>query len=234
MSWPQMDKPASPPEATALKRLLDARYSCRAFRPEPVPDSVIAEITKAAGRAPSWCNAQPWQVTITKGEQTARFREALLAAVSSETPAPDLPWPEEYPGIYDARRRECGFQLYESLGIERSDRASRQAQMLRNFAFFDAPHVAIIHSEAALGPYGAMDCGGFITAFMLAAQAQGVATIAQASVASYPALIRAHFGLDESRLILCAISFGHEDASHPANAFRTSRAQVDDILDLRG
>ncbi|MEQ9261462.1 MAG: nitroreductase [Roseovarius sp.] len=222
------------PDFAALTRLLDARYSCRAFRPEPVPDDVIAEIVQAAGRAPSWCNAQPWQVTVTRGAETARFREALLAAVPSEKPAPDLPWPEDYPGIYGARRRECGFQLYDAVGIERSDRASRQAQMLRNFAFFDAPHVAIVHSEAALGPYGAMDCGGFVAAFLLAAQAKGVATIAQASVASYPGLIRAHFGLDESRLILCAISFGHEDAGHPANAFRTSRAELDDILDLRG
>jgi nitroreductase len=218
----------------ALERILAARQSCRAFRPGPVPDEVIARIVRAAGRAPSWCNAQPWQVLVTRGEETARFREALLAEVANGAPAPDLPWPEGYPGAYGARRRECGLQLYEAVGIAREDRAARAEQRMENFRLFGAPHVAIVHSEAALGPYGAMDTGGFVTAFMLAATALGVGSIAQASVAAYAPFIRAHFELPERRLILCAISFGWPDAAHPVNRFRTTRAGLDDILDLRG
>jgi nitroreductase len=217
-----------------LQALLQARYSCRAFRPDPVSDETILQIVTAAGRAPSWCNAQPWRVTVTRGKETARFRDALLAAVQHERPGPDLPWPESYPGAHGARRRECGLQLYEATGIARNDRAGRAEQSMRNYHLFDAPHVAIVHSEAALGPYGAMDCGGFITAFMLAATALGVGTIAQASVAAYAPMIRAHFDLPESRLILCAISFGLPDTDHPANNFRTSRAELDEVLDLRG
>jgi nitroreductase len=79
-----------------------------------------------------------------------------------------------------------------------------------------------------------MDTGGFVTAFMLAATALGVGSIAQASVAAYAPFIRAHFELPERRLILCAISFGWPDAAHPVNRFRTTRAGLDDILDLRG
>ena len=45
-----------------LRGLLDARHSCRGFRPEPVGREAIERIVMAAGRAPSWCNAQPWQV----------------------------------------------------------------------------------------------------------------------------------------------------------------------------
>ena len=99
---------------------------------------------------------------------------------------------------------------------------------------FGAPHVAIVHSTAAIGPYGAMDTGGFITAFMLAATALGVGSIAQASVAAYAPMIRRHFDLPDSRLILCAISFGLPDPDHPANRFRTTRAELDEVLDLRG
>ena len=112
--------------------------------------------------------------------------------------------------------------------------AARAEQSLQNYHFFGAPHVAIIHSEAALGPYGAMDTGGFITAFTLAATALGLGSIAQASVAAYAPMIRTHFDLPDSRLILCAISFGWPDAGHPANAFRTSRAALNDIYDPRG
>jgi nitroreductase len=217
-----------------LRDLMDARHSCRAFLPDPVEDAVIARIVEAAGRAPSWCNAQPWQVTVTRGTETDRFRTALLEAVAGDAPQPDLPWPERYPGAHGARRRECGLQLYEAVGIAREDRAARAEQSMENYRLFGAPHVAIVHSEAALGPYGAMDTGGFVTAFMLAATALGVGSIAQASVAAYAPMIRAHFGLPDTRLILCAISFGLPDPEHPANGFRTTRAGLDEVLDLRG
>ncbi|MBC7179379.1 MAG: nitroreductase [Roseovarius sp.] len=217
-----------------LQGLLQARHSCRAFRPDPVPEETIRQIVHAAGRAPSWCNAQPWHVTVTRGDETARFRDALLSAVQKDRPGPDLPWPETYPGAHGARRLECGLQLYEAAGIARNDRAGRAEQSMQNYHLFGAPHVAIVQSEAALGPYGAMDTGGFVTAFLLAATALGVATIAQASVAAYAPMIRAHFDLPESRLILCAISFGLPDMDHPANGFRTSRADLSEIYDPRG
>lgn len=218
----------------ALEQVLSARHSCRGFRPDPVPDELIARMVTAAGRAPSWCNAQPWKLTVTRGEETDRFRAALLDVVATGTPTPDLPWPERYPGAHGARRRECGLQLYEAVGIAREDRTARAEQSMENYRLFGAPHVAIVHSEAALGPYGAMDTGGFVTAFMLAATALGVGSIAQASVAAYAPFVRAHFGLPETRLILCAISFGWPDRDHPANRFRTGRAMLDEVCDLRG
>jgi nitroreductase len=218
----------------ALHSLLEARHSCRGFLPDPVATDVIEQIIRSASRAPSWCNAQPWKVTVTQGAETGRFRHALLEAVSLDTPAPDLPWPDSYPGAHGVRRLECGLQLYEAVGIARNDRAARAEQSMQNYHLFGAPHVAIVHSEAALGPYGAMDTGGFVTAFMLAATALGVGSIAQASVAAYAPMIRRHFDLPDSRLILCAISFGLPDPDHPANRFRTTRADLGEVLDLRG
>ena len=142
--------------------ILRARSSCRAFRPDPVDDAIITRIVDAARHVPSWCNAQPWQLTITKGAATDRFRDALALEIAKGTPpAPDLDWPASYSGVYGDRRRSCGFQLYDAVGIEKSDHAGRMAQMMRNYALFDAPHVAIVTSPAELGAYGAMDSGGY-------------------------------------------------------------------------
>ncbi|WP_187431532.1 Nitroreductase NfnB [Roseobacter fucihabitans] len=217
----------------ALTRVLTARYSCRAFKADPVREDIMRQIIDAARHVPSWCNAQPWQITVTQPDATERFRAALQAEVASGTPQFDLAAPEGYPGIYGQRRRSCGWQLYDAVGVQKGDRAASGAQMMRNFVLFDAPHVAIISSPRALGGYGAMDTGGFVSAFTLAARALGVDTIAQAAIASYADFVRGYFDIDADRMILCAISFGYADPDHPANGFRTGRAGVDDILDLR-
>jgi nitroreductase len=226
---PETDRPPAQP-ADGLSELLAQRYSCRAFRPDPVPRDVIERILLLAQRTASWCNAQPWQVIVTCGAATDRFREALGRHAREHQPEPDFAFPREYHDVYLARRRECGFQLYASLGIARGDREAAARQRLENFRLFGAPHVAIITTDEGLGVYGAIDCGAYVSNFALAARSQGVATVAQAALAAYPKFIRAHFRLPDRRLVVCAISFGYEDATHPANGFRTSRADIADAV----
>ena len=140
--------------------------------------------------------------------------------------ADDFPFPREYRGVYLERRRESGFQLYNSLGIARGDKAAYARQALENFNFFGAPHVAIVHTDEALGVYGAIDCGGYVTNFMLAAQALGLATMPQAALAFHSELMRKHFGLGDDRRVVCGISFGFPDRDHKANSYRTTRAAL--------
>lgn len=216
----------------ALQRTLDARFSCRGYLPKPVPDTDIERILTLAQRTASWCNAQPWQVVITKGAATERFRQALIEQVGRTPPAPDFDWPREYRGVYLERRRTCGFQLYESVGIARGDRVASGRQTALNFALFGAPHVAIVTTDEALGVYGAVDCGAWVSNFMLAAQSLGVASIAQAALASHAAFVRQHFGIGDERRMVCGISFGYADPAHPANQFRTGRAPVSQVASI--
>lgn len=215
---------------TALARLLDERYSCRAFLPDEVPATTLESLLGLAQRTPSWCNTQPWHVEVTTGDATVELREALLAHVLSSPQAPDFEWPAGYPGVYGDRRRECGFQLYDSIGIDRSDKDARFVQMLRNFEFFGAPHVALVTTEADLGPYGAVDCGLWVQSFLLGAQALGLAAAPQAALASYGSFFRSHFDLPENRQVVCGISFGYADPAAPINTFRTSRAALTDAV----
>ncbi|MDA4084770.1 Nitroreductase NfnB [Mycolicibacterium hassiacum DSM 44199] len=221
-----------PDDAAALRRVMAARWSCRAFTAEPVPDDTIHAILETAQLTASWCNSQPWQLAITRGEGTERLRKALYTEACQRDPdTPDIPWPREYRGVHRDRRRESGFQLYSALGIERGDHERQQQQMRENFRFFGAPHVAIVHTDEALGPYGAVDCGGYVTAFMLAAATHGVASVAQAALGLYPSVLRRELELGDDRTIVCGISFGYPDPGHPANSFRTSRAPVDQVVD---
>lgn len=217
-------------ETDVFGRLLAARHSCRGFRDEQVGRATIERILGLAQRTASWCNAQPWQVIVTAGGATERFRQAYLAYAASNAPAPDFPFPREYRGVYLQRRRESGLQLYRCVGIGRADLEGRKRQERENFRLFGAPHVAIVTTDEALGVYGAIDCGAWVGNFMLAAQSLGVATIAQGALALHSGFVREYFGLGEDRRVVCGVSFGYEDPDHPANGFRTSRAEVHDAV----
>lgn len=213
-----------------LATLLDERWTCRAYRPDPVPAESIERLLGLAQRTASWCNTQPWQVEVVSGEALVSLREALLAHVLSAPQSPDLEWPASYPGVYGERRRECGFQLYDAVGIAREDKDARFVQMLRNFEFFGAPHVAIVHTPAALGPYGAVDAGLWLQSFLLGAEALGLGAAPQAALASYGGFFRDWFGLGEDRLVVFGVSFGLPDRAAPVNAFRTTRAGYPDAV----
>lgn len=218
--------PRATQDAAALERLLAARHSCRAFQDRQVDRATIERILQMAQRTASWCNAQPWQLVVTSGPATERFRQAYLAFAAANPPKPDHPFPREYRGVYRERRVESGLALYRSVGIARDDLAGRKRQAMENFRLFGAPHVAIVTSDEALGVYGAIDCGAWVANFILSSQSLGVATIAQGALALHSSFVRRHFGLTDERRVICGVSFGYEDTGHPSNGFRTERATL--------
>ena len=222
-------EPSIPP-SDAFERLLKDRHSCRAFLPHAVDTATITRALEIAQRTPSWCNSQPWKVVITRGVGTERFRDAILEYAAGRKPEPDFAFPREYRGVYLERRRECGFQLYDSVGIVRGDREASARQTMENFRLFGAPHAMIVTTDEALGVYGVLDCGAWVNNFMLAARSLGIASIAQAALASQPQFLRSHFGLPQDRLVVCGMSFGYEDGARPVNQFRTSRAAIDGVV----
>ncbi len=210
-----------------FERVVRARFSARAFRPEQVPDSVLTRILELAQCTPSWCNTQPWELVITRGTATERVREALYAHAKSGSPtATDFPFPAAYEGVYRDRRKVCGIQLYQSLGIGKDDRAAAAEQSLENFRFFGAPHVAIVTTEEQLGAYGLLDCGLYVQTFMLAAVDAGLDCIAQAALASHADFLHETLSIPSHRRVVCGIAFGYSDRAAPINAYRTERAAI--------
>jgi nitroreductase len=208
-----------------------ARYSCRKFLDREVATETVERILGLAQQTPSWCNTQPWQVTIVSGAALARLGDCLYRHAAEGHPAqPDFEFPPRYEGVYRDRRKVCGVQLYQSLGIAREDRAAAARQSLENYRFFGAPRLAMVSTDATLGVYGAIDCGLYIANFMLAARHFGVDSIAQAALAAYPELVRRELGLPADRLLVCGVSFGYGDTGDPVNGYRTERASVADAV----
>ncbi|MDT0203241.1 nitroreductase [Nocardioides sp. AE5] len=213
-----------------FNQILAERWSCREFEDREVPEATLREMFTLAQRTASWCNTQPWTTYLLSGQARERLAKALVESVIAGGGGADLPMPEKYVGVYQDRRRGAGYALYESLGIAREDREARDAQMLKNFSFFGAPHVAIVVTDANQGTYGAIDCGGYVANLLNAAHSLGVATIPQAAVAMQSPVVREVLDLPADQLVVCAVSIGYAVADHPVNQFRTSRASVDDAV----
>lgn len=220
---------ATPTHPVSLSELLGARHSARAFTDEPVPRAVIDDVLTKAQRSPSWCNTQPWQVHVISGAAQARFSKVLGDAVLTVPQSADLGLPT-YSGLSAERRRESGYALYEAIGIAREDKEARALQGFKNFSFFGAPHTIVLTTDRDLGQYGVLDCGAYLGTLMLLLAEAGLGSIAQGAIAMYSDVVRDFLDLGEDRQVVCAISFGHEDASDPVNAFRTSRAPLTEAV----
>jgi nitroreductase len=222
--------------ADVLSELLVQRFSCRGYRPDPIPNETIAAMLAIARNAVSWCNSQPWQVHVTSGAATERLREAMFARASADmgagtmTAQTDLPFPANYTGVYKERQREVGWQLYEAVGVAYGDRVGSAKQMLENFRLFGAPHALLITTERSIGTYGVLDCGSYLGTLVLAAQSLGIGMIPQAAFANYCPMLREFFDVPDGRDIVCGASFGWPDMDHPANSFRSRRAELGDTV----
>ncbi|MGW6032729.1 nitroreductase [Gordonia terrae] len=219
-------------EARSLETVVRRRHSHRAFLSDPVPRDTIEHMFTLARLAPSWCNTQPWHAYVTEGSGTERFRATLRADAleHGRDVAPDIAMPAEYKGDHLARRRESGWQLYNAVGIAKGDREASARQSAKNFELFGAPHVAVITVDGALGSYGVLDVGVFVGHLLIVAESLGVATIPQAAIATRSPVVRTFFDVPESESVLLGISFGWSDNEHPANSYRTTRADTDSIV----
>lgn len=77
-----------------LETAIRERRSCRAYRPDPVPDNLIRECVEAARLAPSACNKQPWRFYAVSAPDLRKqlCEEALLPGIK-------MPWLEQAPVI---------------------------------------------------------------------------------------------------------------------------------------
>ena len=71
---------------------LESRFTCRAFKPDPVKQETIIKVMEEATRSPSWANTQPWEIFVAGGDVLERIRRAYMDYFSRDEPSnPDIP-----------------------------------------------------------------------------------------------------------------------------------------------
>lgn len=211
----------------AFARILDARYSARAFTPELISEDLLQRIFGEAQRAPSNCNTQPWQTAVVVGERCRALAGKMGEAMMQGRMSMDFPYDGKYEGIYRERQHGAANALYSAQDIAREDKAARNAAFMANFDFFGAPHAAFIFLPGEFGIREAADVGMYAQTLMLSLSAHGLGSCPQTALSFMADLVREELDIDPANKLLFGISFGYVDESHPANRCRTERAPLE-------
>ena len=207
-----------------LEDVIRERRSVRMFlRDRPVPRHLVDEALDLAMHAPSNSNVQPWQVVFASGPARDRLVEALLEEAQSQPPVvPQLP-----PGFAHLRT-ELGGLVYGSMGIARHDAEARRIAVLRNWEFFRAPLAGVVCMHRDLDFVDGMGVGMFLQTLAAGADARGLGTCVQVSIAGYPDTVREQLGIPEEMRVLCGLAVGYPDPAFPGNKLRVPRNPVED------
>jgi nitroreductase len=212
------------------------RISVRAFKPDPVPGSIVREILETARKAPSGGNLQPWRVYALTGAPLVEFKGLIaerFAAGDTEAPEYDV-YPHSLWEPFKTRRRETGAERYAALGVNDKDPAALRDLSERNYRFFDAPVGLFFCLDRRLGPPQWSDMGMYMQTVMLLAVERGLDTCPQESWSNWPNTVRGFLDLPAELMLFAGMSMGYRDPDHPLNAIRTGREPLENFTELRG
>ncbi|MFO7707261.1 MAG: nitroreductase [Desulfobacterales bacterium] len=204
------------------------RRSTRAYLAKEVSRRDIEEVLSCAALAPSAINLQPWEFVVTYGDEKDRLARRLLKARME-------------------RQVKCGSGAVRPLP-ERINRRAKEAMAVMephisalgltfnrfveegSCSFYGAPVAIIVAIDKIFPAIRYLDVGLAVSYLLLAAQAKGLATCPVGLIAAYKDEICQMLNISEDKEILLGIALGYADESSPANAFRTARADLKEIV----
>ena len=210
--------------------VLDKRRATRAFYPETIDQNVIERVFQNALAAPSNCNTQPWYVHIVSGPQLEALRAVLPNKMKAGEIELDFPFDGAYEGEFRERQIASAKALTEAAGIDRHDKVNRDIAFMRNFTFFDAPHVAFFYLPAGFAEREACDLGMFAQSGMLGLVNEGLGSCPQTALSFHAGTLRDALGITDGRKLMFGLSFGRPIEDAPVNQCRTARADFGDLI----
>ena len=232
-----------------VSQFLASRRSTRDFLPTPVPQEIINQILTDALTAPSWSNTRPFKVAVATGEVKDRISGEFLSRwqVLSQImrkglrnklrliysryglPTTNRSIVKPYVAELKPRAERVGRELYQSLGVQRGDRAARDMQWGKNYSFFGAPLELFIYIHKSLHIYAASDAGLMMENLMLSAHGYGLGTCAQGAVNIWDDVVREEFEVSKDYRLLCGIAIGYPSDAK-VNSFQANRIDVSELL----
>lgn len=206
-------------------QVLRGRRSTRAFRDDPIPDEVVREVLDSARWAPSWNNAQDWNITVVSGEKLRALKDAIVVQVSTELPSrTDIPMPVDWPEEIRAR-----------MNIQRPVAAAgAQPQAATSPSVWEAwgaPTLLLFAVDDSLAPeYACLDAGLLVQSVCLAAQDKGLSSCIMAIMVRHPQVLHALLPDTEHMRFVVGVALGLADPKSPINSVDRQRVELDEFV----
>ena len=205
-----------------FKQVVEARKSIRDYTDQPVSAEDLRDIVETAGRAASWCNAQPWKVYAVQGEKLSRIRDEWGKRLAAEDPGK-----MDIEGVHrEAMTELAAANMGGFFGLVGPYAA---AGTMAPQVLYGAPTVLILTVPAGASQYAMYDLGAFGQQLMLAAADKGVSSLVATMFAMYPDVLRAELPIPEDEAIAVGIALGYASDAE-TNGIATSRMALDDYL----
>lgn len=208
-----------------LSEAIRTRRSIRAFLPDDVPDDVIRELLDEARWAPSWANAQGWDVFVLKGETLAKAKAMLALKFAAEVePVTDIPMPQ---------RGEWPDHVKERMTYRRpAPGAEAQPPMRPGLAdVYGAPCLILfaVHEQLAV-EYACFDTGLLVENVCLAAHDRGLGTCIMAMTVRYADALHELVPQAKGRRIVVGVALGRPDTDDPLDRTERKRCPFGEIV----
>lgn len=222
------------------------RRSIRDFKSDPIPRDLLEKVIEDAKWSPSWSNTHPYFLAIAEDEKLNAIKNELLELFDIAYPAlvgnkwkkiklffTRPGWPDgdyrtyfKYPPRLQKFRVATGKAIYKFLKIERGDAKAKELQWRKNYEFFNAPCVVFVFVHGKMQEYAILDAGVFLQSFMLSAEAHGLGTCSQGTLATWAGPIRKYFEIPGDYKLIVGVSIGYKsDAA--INTFNAGRRDLD-------
>jgi nitroreductase len=210
-------------------RAIRERRSIRAFLPDAVPDETVNEILDEARWAPSWANAQGWDVFALRGGPLADYKAMLTERMRAEAePVTDIrmplrgEWPEHIRERMTYRRPAPGAD-------PQPPRRPGLAEV------YGAPCLLLfaVHEQLAV-EYACFDTGLLVQNVCLAAEDRGLGTCIMAMAMRYADAAHEIVPQAEGRRFVIAVALGRPDDDSELNHVERERVPLGEILTFVG
>ena len=178
-------------------------------------------------------NTQPWYFHAVSGAALERIREGNTERNLAGVPASrEIRMHGAYEGLHRQRQKDIAVQLYDSMGIEWTDKARRQDWVLRGFRQFDAPVSVVVTfvKDLVENDIAIFDCGAVVNCLVNAAWSKGVGCVINGQGIAQSPVVREHAQIPENQVIMSCVAMGFPDESFSANDVVSRRRPVDEVV----
>jgi len=217
-----------------IRQAMTTRKSIRGFKPTRVPNDLITDILYSASLSPSSTNSQPWEFVVLTGKsldmaKSINVEQALAGAEFS----PNIP-SQPYTGKYRERQIELAKQVYGLMNIARDDRDGRLEWDLRGMRFFDAPAVILVCLDKAIyndeSHLPLFDAGIVTGSIVLLAVEHGLGSCIQGATVQYSEALKPALEIPLSKRLIASAAIGYPDWDFPANAVKSGRELLENLV----